>query len=78
MLTLLLSPLYRFLGILGAVLLAIAAIYGKGRGDASKAAKLKNYKETQDAIEKANEARSSADVDFALTGRLRDDGYRRD
>lgn len=77
MLTLLLSPLYRIGAIVVAIFAAIAVIYGKGRSDASSNARLKTYKETQDAIEKASTARIRSNA--APIERLRDnDGYRRD
>jgi hypothetical protein len=77
MLSLLLSPIYRIGAIVLAVLSAIAVIYGKGRSDASASSKIKAYKETQDAIEKASRARER--VANAPAERLRDnDGFRRD
>lgn len=77
MLNLLLSPIYRIGAIVVAVLSVIAAIYSKGRADASARAKVAAYKETQDAIEKATAARNRADL--APPDRLRvNDGFRRD
>ena len=77
LLNLLLSPIYRIAAGVVAVLAFLAVIYGKGRSDASANAKLKNYKDTQDAIEKATRARTR--VNAAPAERLRDnDGFRRD
>lgn len=73
MLNLFLSPIYRVLALVGAALVAIGAIYAKGRSDASARIKIKSYKETQDAIEAATNARRRA-----ATGGLRDDdGFKR-
>lgn len=73
MLSLLLSPLYRMLAIAAAILAAIGAIYAKGRSDAAARLKIKSYKETQDAIEKATAARRAS-----ASGGLRDDdGFKR-
>lgn len=74
MISFLLSPLYRVLGIVAAVILAIGAVYTKGRSDASARDKLKNYKATQDAIEKATAARRAANA----SGLHNNDGFRRD
>lgn len=73
MLTLLLSPLYRMLAIVVAIFAAIGAIYAKGRADAADRLKIKSYKETQDAIEKATAARRGA----AAGGLRDDDGFKR-
>lgn len=70
---LLLSPFYRLLAIGAVVLSAIGAIYAKGRSDAASKLKIKSYKETQDAIEKASAARRDA----ASRGMRDDDGYKR-
>lgn len=72
-LNLLLSPFYKMLAILVAVFAAIGAIYAKGRSDAASRIKIKSYKETQDAIEKASAARRDA----ASRGLRDDDGYKR-
>ena len=69
----LLSPFYRMALIAGAALAAVGAIYAKGRGDATARIKLKSYKETQDAIEKATDARRRA----AAGGLRDDDGFKR-
>lgn len=77
LINLFISPIYRIGALVLAVLSAVAVIYGKGRSDASGAAKIKAYKETQDAIEKASRARAAAAS--APDQRLRDnDGFRRD
>lgn len=74
----LMSPVYRIAALVGAVLVAIGAIYAKGRSDANARITLRNYKETQDAIERSISARRSADQ-RNVGERLRDDdGYRRD
>lgn len=73
-----LSPVYRIAALVGAVLVAIGAIYAKGRSDANARSTLRNYKETQDAIERASHARRTADQ-RNVGERLRDnDGFRRD
>lgn len=74
----LLSPFYRVLAVAGAVLVAIGAIYAKGRSDASTRASLKTYKDTQDAIERSTNARRASERHSASGGLLDDDGYRRD
>jgi hypothetical protein len=77
MLSFLLSPLYRVGAIIVVIFSALAVVYGKGRSDASAKAKLKTYKETQDAIERASRAR--ARVLAYPSERLHDnDGHRRD
>lgn len=74
----LMSPVYRIAALLGAVLVAIGAIYAKGRSDANARNTLRNYKETQDAIERSISARRAADQ-RNVGERLRDDdGFRRD
>jgi Flp pilus assembly protein TadB len=71
------ARIYAWLAAAGAILVAIGAIYTKGRSDASNASKLQSYKDTQDAIEKASRARNA--VERAPVERLRDnDGFRRD
>lgn len=73
----LISPFYKFAALLGAVLVAIGAIYAKGRSDANSRNTIRNYKETQDAIERTGAARAA--VERAPADRLRDnDGWRRD
>jgi hypothetical protein len=74
MIQFLLSPVYRAIGIAAAILLAIGAVYTKGRSDASNRNKLKNYKATQDAIEKATAARRASNA----SGLHNNDGFRRD
>jgi hypothetical protein len=74
MISFLLSPIYRIAGIVAAVLIAIGAIYSKGRSDANSRNKLKDYKATQDAIEKATAARRAANA----SGLHNNDGYKRD
>lgn len=73
MLGLLLSPLYRMVAFAVALLAAIGAIYAKGRKDAADRLRIKSYKETQDAIEKAVSARRDA----ATHGLRDDDGFKR-
>lgn len=73
MIALLLSPLYRMLAFAVALLAAVGAIYAKGRKDAADRIRIKSYKETQDAIEKAVSARRDA----AAGGLRDDDGFKR-
>lgn len=73
MINLILSPFYKAAAIVVAVLAAIGAIYAKGRSDAAEKLKVKSYKETQDAIEKAAAARRDA----ATRGLRDDDGFKR-
>jgi cbb3-type cytochrome oxidase subunit 3 len=74
----LLSPLNRVLAIAGIIFTLVVSVYGKGRKDASDKAKLKALTETQDAIERANNARN-ASAHQSDTGRLLDDdGFKRD
>ena len=73
MLTLLLSPFYRMVAIGAAILAAVGAIYAKGRRDAADRLRIQSYKETQDAIEKATNARRHA----AAGGLRDDDGFKR-
>jgi hypothetical protein len=70
----LLSPVYRIGGIILAIMIAIGAVYTKGRADAANRNKLKSYKATQDAIEKATAARRDANA----SGLHNNDGFRRD
>ena len=77
MLSLFLSPIYRVLAIIGAILVAIGTIYAKGRSDASLKAKARSLEETQDAIERANKARNNS-LSESDRGRLYDDdGFKR-
>lgn len=76
MLTWILSPIGRIVTTVGGVLLAVLAIYGKGRRDAGRkledAARADVSRRNQDAVR----AHSSVD---ASPSRLREnDGYRRD
>lgn len=73
MLGLLLSPIYRMIAFAVALLAAVGAIYAKGRKDAADRIRIKSYKETQDAIEKAVAARRDA----AAGGVRDDDGFKR-
>jgi hypothetical protein len=68
------SPVVRFLSAVGAVLIAIAAIYGKGRKDARQNLE---HDANEDALKRTQAAVRSGDaVDI---NRLRDnDGHRRD
>ena len=71
------SPVYRIAALVGTVLVAIGAIYAKGRSDANSRHTIRSYKETQDAIEATSRARAS--VERRPADRLRDnDGWRRD
>ncbi|MGA0889295.1 MAG: hypothetical protein ACO3S0_15355 [bacterium] len=77
MLSFLLSPVYRFLATIGAVLAAVWTIYAKGRADASLKDKARSLEETQDAIERANKARNNS-LSESDRGRLYDDdGFKR-
>ena len=72
-----LSPLGRAAAALGAVLVAVAAIYGKGRRDASAALETKQRDDAQRRVENAleNDARARRDI---AGGRLHDDdGHKR-
>lgn len=76
-LTALMSPIYRIAALVGTVVVAIGAIYAKGRADANARNTIRSYKETQDAIEATSRARSA--VERLPADRLRDnDGWRRD
>jgi hypothetical protein len=71
------SRIYAWLAAAAAIVVGLGAIYSKGRSDANNRSKIKVYKETQDAIEKATRARNA--VDRASPDRLRDnDGFGRD
>jgi hypothetical protein len=76
-LSLILSPLGRAAAALGAILIAVAAIYGKGRRDASAVLEIKQRKDAQRRVENALEADARARRDIA-DGRLHDDdGHKR-
>jgi hypothetical protein len=77
MFSLLLSPIYRGLAIAGAALVFLASVYAKGRKDAADKANLKAYRETQDAITRANEARHRSAADSDRGGLFNDDGFKR-
>jgi len=78
LLNLFISPVYRIPALLGALLVAIGAIYAKGRSDATARSTIRQYRETQDEIERATRARRNADARNSPE-RLRDtDGHRRD
>lgn len=71
------SPVYRLGALIGTVVVAIAAIYAKGRSDANARHTIRSYKETQDAIEATSRARAA--VERLPADRLRDnDGWKRD
>lgn len=77
MFSLILSPIYRGLAIAGAALVFLASVYAKGRKDASDRASLKSYRETQDAITKAHEARNRSASESDRGGLYNDDGFKR-
>lgn len=76
MISFLLSPIGRFVSAVGGVLVAILAIYGKGRRDA--AAKIEAEAQA-DASRRVNNAVRAGDSVATDPARLRDnDGHRRD
>jgi hypothetical protein len=71
-----LSPIGRFVSAVGGALLAILAIYGKGRRDASANVEAKSNAEASRRMSNAIRAGDDAATD---PSRLRaDDGHRRD
>lgn len=71
-----LSPIGRFVSSIGGVLVAIAAIYGKGRRDARQKMEAEANEDALNRTQSAVRAGDAAAVDAA---RLRDnDGHRRD
>lgn len=76
MISWLISPIGRFLASVGGLLLAVFAIYGKGRKDAADTMK---EKAANDAARRTQDAISSGDAAGTSPDRLReDDGHRRD
>lgn len=76
MISFLFSPVGRFLSAVGGVLLAIAAVYGKGRRDARQ--KLE-AEANADALHRTQSAVRAGDNAAVSPERLRDnDGHRRD
>lgn len=77
MLNLVLSPLYRIAAIAAVVLAVLVAVFRKGQTSAFDSYINKQNKEAEDAVQKANTARTR--VDITPADRVRDnDGYRRD
>lgn len=77
LLKLFLNPVYKFLALCGAVLAFCLMVYGKIRADAIRAKELKDLKDTQNAIRKANQARSRSNTDSDRGGLYNDDGFKR-
>jgi|LauGreDrversion4_2_1035121.scaffolds.fasta_scaffold395423_2 cbb3-type cytochrome oxidase subunit 3 len=77
MLSLLLNPFYRVLAVLGVVFTILASVYGKGRKDASDNARMKSLEENNNAISKANHARSVSASESDRGRLFEDDGFRR-
>jgi len=76
MITWLLSPIGRLVASVGGILLAIAAIYGRGRSDAKSKIRSESNEE---AIRRTNSAIAAGDAVSRDPSRVReDDGYRRD
>jgi len=70
------SPVGRFLSAVGGVLLAIAAVYGKGRRDARQKMEAEA---NADALNRTQAAVRAGDAAATDAARLRDnDGHRRD
>lgn len=74
----LLSPVGRFLAGIGAILLAIFAIYQKGRKDSSSDIKLREAENARKKLQRATNAADATRANNARGGLLNNDGYRRD
>ncbi len=77
MLSLFINPIYRILAVVGVVFTVLASVYGKGRKDAADKARLRTLEENNNAIAKANNARSVSASDSDRGRLFEDDGFRR-
>jgi hypothetical protein len=78
MISMLFSPIGRVATAIGALLVAVLSIYGKGRRDAAASLHAKQTDEANRRTKNALEADDNMRRDIARGGLLKNDGHRRD